>query len=105
MVRARLVQLAERRARLIDRARVDREALAGLVARTDGASDLAAHAFAAGRRLLEEMRRQPLIAAVLAAVLVVLRPRRALGWAIKGWSAWRVIRGALRWWQHGSAHR
>ena len=44
MVRARLLRLAERRARLTERAHLERESLAALVARTDGASDLAASA-------------------------------------------------------------
>ena len=101
--RARLLQLAERRARLTERARLDRESLAELVARTDGASDLAASAFAAGRRLLNELRAQPLIAAALVALLVVLKPRRALGWAMKGWSAWRLFRGASLWLQRFAA--
>jgi len=33
------------------------------------------------------------------ALLVALRPRRALGWLMKGWSAWRLYRGAQRWWR------
>jgi hypothetical protein len=102
-VRTRLLQLAERRAKLTEKARLERESLATLVAHTDGVSDFAASAFAAGRRLMNELRAQPLIATALFALLVVLKPRRALGWAMKGWSAWRLVRGASLWLQRFAA--
>jgi len=99
MMRVRLLQLAERRARLAVRANAERESLAVLVARSDGAVRVATGALNAGRRLLGELRDQPLLAAAAAVLLVVLRPRRALGWALKGWSLWRTFRSAQRWWQ------
>jgi hypothetical protein len=99
MMRARLLLLAERRARLAARASAERESLAAYMARTDGPVRVATRALAAGARLLEEMRRQPLLVAAGAALLIALRPRRALGWALKGWTVWRTVRSAQRWLQ------
>jgi len=93
--RARLLELAERRSRLIERARAQREQLARSLAGTDTAADLLARAF----RVVEGVLQQPLIVAAAVALLVVLRPRRALRWLMKGWSAWRLYRGAQRWWR------
>ena len=94
MTRERLLVLAERRARLVERARAERESVAALVARADDAASW----LATGRRLLDELRRQPLIVALGAASLIALRPRRALTWLARGWSLWRLYRGARRWW-------
>ncbi len=99
MMRGRLLLLAERRAGLAARASAERESLAAFMARTDGPVRMANSALAAGRRLLEEARRQPLLVAAGAVLLIALRPRRALGWALKGWTLWRTIRSAQRWWQ------
>jgi len=49
------------------------------------------------------VRRQPLIVVAGVALLIALRPRRALGWALKGWTVWRTVRSAQRWWQIASA--
>lgn len=103
MIRARLLLLAERRARLTARANTERESLAAFVARSDGAVRFASETLAAGRRVLEELRSQPLLVAAAVALLVALRPRRALGWALKGWSLWRTFRGAQSWWQRLAA--
>lgn len=103
IARSRLLQLAERRARLHEQARSEREALAAMMARTDAAAEFVSGALAAGRRILDELRRRPLIVIAGMALLIALRPRRALGWALKGWSAWRLYRGAQRWWQRLAA--
>ncbi len=103
MMRARLLLLAERRAGLAARAGAERESLAAFMARTDGPVRVANKVLAAGRRLLDEMRRQPLLAAAGVALLVAFRPRRALGWALKGWSLWRTVRGLQRWWRLAAA--
>ena len=97
--RAKLLELAERRSRLVERARMQREQLARGLAGTDAASDALARVF----RVVEDLKRQPLIAAAAVALLVALRPRRALGWLMKGWSAWRLYRGARRLWQRLAA--
>lgn len=99
MMRGRLLLLAERRASLAARASTERESLAAFMARTDGPVRAANQALAAGRRLLDEARRQPLLAAAGVALLIAFRPRRALGWALKGWTLWRTVRSAQRWWQ------
>jgi len=103
MMRGRLLLLAERRAGLAARASAERESLAAFMARTDGAVRMATRALAVGRRLLDELRRQPLLVAAGVALLIAFRPRRALGWALKGWSLWRTVRGLQRWWQVASA--
>jgi len=103
MMRAHLLLLAERRARLAVRANAERESIAALVARTDSTARWVTGALAGGRRLRDELRRQPLLIAAGVALLAVLRPRRVLGWALKGWSLWRGVRGLLRWWHIVSA--
>jgi hypothetical protein len=103
MMRARLLLLAERRAKLTARASAERECLAAFMARTDAPVLMANRALAAGHRLLDELRRRPLLASVGVALLITFRPRRALGWALKGWSLWRTFRGLQRWWQLASA--
>ncbi len=101
MLRARgkLLELAERRSRLIERARIQREQLARSVAGTDAAAVLLARAY----RVVEDIARKPLVVAAAVALLVALRPRRAFGWFMKGWSAWRLYRGARRLWQRLAA--
>jgi hypothetical protein len=93
--RARLIHLAERRARLQELARAERESLAAVMARSDEAALLLQRL----RGILDELRNRPWIVAGGVALLVALRPRRALGWLLKGWSAWRMYRGAQRWWK------
>lgn len=94
-MRARLIRLAERRAQLLQRARAEREHLAALVARGDGALGW----LDAGRRMLQELGRRPLIVVAAVALLVALRPRRTLKWLASGWSLWRLYRQASGWWQ------
>ena len=93
--RAKLLELAERRSRLVERARTQREQLAAALERGDQAAAVLQRV----RALVEELRRRPWIVAGGVALLVALRPRRALGWLMKGWSAWRLYRGAQRWWR------
>ena len=99
MTRARLIRLAERRALLVERARAERERMDAFVARTDDADAV----FAAGRRVLQELARHPLIVIGGAALLIALRPRRALNWILQGWSLWRFYRSARRWWLRAAA--
>lgn len=37
------------------------------------------------------LRANPLAAAAGVAVLAVWRPRRALGWGLRAWSAWKLV--------------
>jgi hypothetical protein len=97
-MRARLLALAEHRTRLASRAQAERETLAALLAPVDGAASLATALMRTVQRGLEEARRQPLIAVALVALLAALRPRRALTWISRGWSLWRLYRGARGWW-------
>jgi len=102
-MRERLVALAERRARLVARAQVERATIDALLAPTDGAVSLAALLFRTARRALEEVRRHPLIAVAGVALLVALRPRRAIAWLARAWSLWRFYRGAYGWWRRFAA--
>lgn len=97
-MRERLVALAERRARLIVRAQAERETVAALLARTDGVASLAVSVIRTARRALDLAGRHPLIVVAGVALLVALRPRRAITWLARGWSLWRLYRGARGWW-------
>jgi len=103
MIRSRLLLLTERRARLSMLASAERDSIAEFVARTDGAARVAAGVLAGARGLLGELRERPLFAGAGILLLVALRPRRALSWALKGWSLWRSARSVQRWWQLDAA--
>jgi hypothetical protein len=98
MMRSRLLALAEHRARLVARAQLERQAFATLLVPADGASALAMTLLRIVRRAMEAARRQPLLAIAGVALLVALRPRRALSWLARGWSLWRLYQGARGWW-------
>lgn len=93
MTRERLIALRERRAELIARADSEREAIAGMLAR----SDAAARWLEVGAGAIAELRRHPVWIAGSVALLFVLRPKRVLKWVASGWSLWRVYRGARAW--------
>ena len=93
MMRARLIALAERRALLLHRAQSERENVAALVTRADAALAWVDK----GRRVLQELGRHPLIIVAAVALVVGLRPRRALKWLASGWSLWRLYRQARLW--------
>ena len=40
----------------------------------------------------------PLAVVAGVALLAALRPRRAIAWIARGWSLWRLYRGARGWW-------
>jgi hypothetical protein len=98
-MRERLLALAERRARLVARAQEERAAIAMLLTPADGAAALAVSLLRTAQRVLEEARRHPLFTAAGIVLLVALRPRRAIGWLARGWSLWRLYRGAHGWWR------
>ena len=94
-MRARLIELHQRRAQLAARAQAERELLAGQLARADAALAWLAR----GRSLLEEARRRPLLLAASALVLLlVLRPRRVFRLLAGGWSLWLLYRRAQGVW-------
>ena len=97
-MRERLLALAERRARLAARAQSERATIGALLAPADGAAALAASLLQIARRAMERAGRQPLVVVAGVALLVALRPRRALTWISRGWSLWRLYRGARGWW-------
>jgi hypothetical protein len=94
--RTRMLEIAERRARYVERARAEREALAQVLAKTDGAASV----LAGVRRVLDGIRQRPLIIVAVVALLVALRPRRSLKWMARGWWLWRLYRQVRGWRQH-----
>lgn len=91
----RLIELRERRAHLVERAQGERERLAAVLSRVDPVLSW----LELGRRALEEARRRPLVVLAGVALLVALRPRRALKLLASGWSLWQIYRRARRWWE------
>lgn len=98
-MRERLLTLAETRARLSARAQAERDQLIVLLAPVDAAATVAASLFRAGRHVVDEARRYPLLVIAGAALLLALRPRRVFGLLVRGWSLWRLYRGASEVWQ------
>ncbi len=97
-MRERLLALAERRAHLAARAQAERESLTSLLVPADTAASLAASLLRVARGVLDQAARHPLLTVAGVALLTALRPRRALTWLGRGWSLWRVYRGARGWW-------
>ena len=98
MMRERLLALAERRAQLAARAQSERAAVSALLERSDKAASVALSLLGVARRTLAEAGRHPLLVAAGVALLAALWPRRALAWLGRGWSLWRLYRGARGWW-------
>lgn len=92
-MREQLIALRERRARLLERAAHEREAIAGLLERTDAATAWLART----ARLVASARRHPAWVAAALAFVLALRPRPALKWLASGLSLWQAYRGARRW--------
>ncbi len=85
---ARHIELLRRRERLLMRAEMQRNELAGLVQTwqtpirvVDG-----------GLEVVRTLRAHPLLWVAPVALLVALRPRRALRWSGKAWTVWRLWR-------------
>ena len=97
-MRERLLALAERRARLVARAQDERAAISALLAPADGMASMVVSLFRSARRAVAEARNHPLVVIIGVALLVALRPRRAIVWLSRGWSLWRLYRGAHGWW-------
>jgi hypothetical protein len=79
--------LARRRERLVRRSARLRDALATELRVLQPALSWADRIQDAWRWL----RANPLAAAAGVAALVVWRPRRALGWGLRAWSAWKLV--------------
>jgi hypothetical protein len=98
MMRERLLALAERRARLVASAQSERETISALLVPADAAASLVASVVRAARGLLDQAARYPLTVIAGMALLVALRPKRTVIWLSRGWSLWRLYRGARGWW-------
>lgn len=92
-MRNRLIELRERRARLVEQARAERERLAALVSRTEAQFSW----MDAVHSLLDEARRHPAVVVIGAALLIAIRPRRALKLLAAGWSLWQLYQRLQRW--------
>lgn len=97
-MRERLLALAEHRTRLVARAQDERTALNAQLAPADAAAALAASVLRVARDLVEIAGRHPLSVIAVMVLLVALRPKRAILWFSRGWSLWRLYRGARGWW-------
>ena len=97
--RTQLIRLAERRQRLVEEARAERETLARVLRRTDEATALLERVRGIALQLRDGLRNNLWLLGAVAGLVLALRARRALGLAMKGWSAWRMYRSALRWWR------
>lgn len=102
-MRERLLAVAERRAHLIARAQSERATLSALLEPADRAASLVASAVNLGRSLAAQAARYPLLVIAGVVLLAALRPRRAVKWLARGWSLWRLYRGASGWWQRFNA--
>ena len=88
------IQIREQRARLVERAARQREQLAQDIGVFSAPIALADRGMAAARFL----RAHPEILAAAAALLVLLKPRRAFGWIRRGlalWQTWRWVAARL----------
>ena len=95
MIRARLIELRERRATLVAQAGTQRESVIAFVERAEVATAWLDQAASAGRWL----RERPLLVAAAVMLLAILRPRRTLKWLAAGfslWRSWKSLRGFLR---------
>ena len=97
-MRERLLALAERRARLVAHAQSERATINALLAPADAAASLATSLLRIARNIGEQARHHPLGVVAGVALLVALRPKRAITWLSRGWSLWRLYRGARGWW-------
>lgn len=98
-MRERLLTLVETRARLSARAQAERDQLVVLLAPADAAAAVITSVFQVARRAADAARRHPLPFIAGVALLVALRPRRVVGLLVRGWSLWRLYRGASEVWQ------
>ena len=99
MTRDRLIALSQQRARLVGRARVEREHVGAVVVRIESALwwvDVA-------HKGVDQARRHPLLVVAGVALLVALRPRGAMKLLASSWSLWRLYRRVRRLWTVAAA--
>lgn len=85
-MRERLIALRERRAHLVAQAEMQRTGVLAMVER----AELAMAWFDRASAVAHWLRGQPVLIAAGVALLVVLRPRKALKWFATGVSLWRT---------------
>lgn len=85
---SRLIELAERREQLVARIALQRIELSGHLAPWKGVCAVADK----GMDAVRFVRRHPAWMAGAAAFVLALRPRKALAWMRRGWTAWKLIR-------------
>lgn len=99
MTRRRLIALSQQRARLVGRARVEREHLGAVAARIESALSWVNVV----HKGVDGVRRHPLLVVAGIALLVVLRPRGALKLLASGLSLWGLYQRARRLWTVAAA--
>jgi hypothetical protein len=84
--------LAAKRVRLLARAQEERELLVGTLERLAPAFRLADRAV----ETVHYFRTHPHWIVIAVALMVILKPRRALRFASRAWVGWRTVRGVRR---------
>jgi len=88
---AKLIELAERRATLVARAKAQRADLSLVLASWSSPLGL----IDKGMAWIRYVKRYPVVVAGIVALAVVARPWRVMKWLPPGWLVWRVARVAL----------
>jgi len=86
-MKSRLIELAERRERLVAKIAVQRGQFARHAAPWKGVCAIADKGVAA----VHFLQRHPGLVAGAVGLFVALRPRRAFAWLGRGWSLWKVV--------------
>ncbi len=95
---ARLVELIRRRERLLVRAEVQRDELAGMVQQWRVPAAAVDRVMAA----LQALKAHPVLLAFPLTLLVLSRPRRVAAWAGRAWMMWRFWQASplAKWLKH-----
>ena len=99
MTRDRLIALGQHRARLVGRARVEREHFAAGVAGIESALSW----IDVVRKGVGQARQHPLFVALGVALVLAVRPRNAINLALSALSLWRLYHRGRRLWTLASA--
>jgi hypothetical protein len=86
-VSKRLIELAERRERLVALAALQRSEFSRNLSPLKAGCAVADK----GVMALRYLQQHPALVAGGVALLVALRPRKAFGWLRRGWFAWRLV--------------
>ncbi len=88
---AKLIELAERRATLVARAKIQRADLSRVLASWGSPLGVIDRGMAA----VHYLKRYPVIVAAVVSAAVIFRPWRVMKWVPPGWLVWRVVKVAL----------